>query len=47
MTYIFKDIEEAANRFALKEFGLIYSRIGNPTIWNTTDQGTMVASNVC
>ena len=29
--YIFKDTEEAANRFALKELGHIYSRIGNPT----------------
>ena len=29
--FIFKDTEEAANRFALKELGMIYSRLGNPT----------------
>jgi O-acetylhomoserine (thiol)-lyase len=29
--YIFKDIETASNRFALKELGYIYSRLGNPT----------------
>ena len=29
--YMFKDTEHAANLFALKELGNIYSRIGNPT----------------
>ncbi|SFL73793.1 O-acetylhomoserine (thiol)-lyase [Methanobrevibacter olleyae] len=30
-SYVFKDTEEAANRFALQEFGQIYSRLTNPT----------------
>lgn len=30
-SYVFKDTEHAANLFALKEFGNIYSRIMNPT----------------
>ena len=30
-SYVFKDTEQAANLFALKEFGNIYSRIMNPT----------------
>ncbi|SCG85608.1 O-acetylhomoserine (thiol)-lyase [Methanobacterium congolense] len=30
-SYVFKDTEEAANRFGLKEFGNIYTRIMNPT----------------
>ena len=30
-SYNFKDTEHAANLFALKEFGNIYTRIGNPT----------------
>jgi O-acetylhomoserine (thiol)-lyase len=30
-SYLFKDTEHAANLFALKEFGNIYSRIMNPT----------------
>ena len=30
-SYVFKDAEEAANRFALQEFGQIYSRLTNPT----------------
>ncbi|MEI8235487.1 MAG: O-acetylhomoserine aminocarboxypropyltransferase/cysteine synthase family protein [Verrucomicrobiota bacterium] len=30
-SYVFKDTEQAANRFALKEFGNIYSRLTNPT----------------
>ncbi len=29
--YLFKDAEHAANLFALKEFGNIYTRIMNPT----------------
>lgn len=29
--YVFKDTEHAANLFALKELGNIYTRIGNPT----------------
>lgn len=29
--YIFKDTETAANLFALRELGMIYSRLGNPT----------------
>jgi len=29
--YIFKDTETAANLFSLKELGMIYSRLGNPT----------------
>ncbi|MDO5849092.1 MAG: O-acetylhomoserine aminocarboxypropyltransferase/cysteine synthase [Methanobrevibacter sp.] len=30
-SYVFKDSEEAARRFALEEFGQIYSRLTNPT----------------
>jgi O-acetylhomoserine (thiol)-lyase len=30
-SYVFKDTDHAANLFALKEFGFIYSRIMNPT----------------
>ncbi len=30
-SYVFKDAENAANLFALKEFGYIYSRLMNPT----------------
>src|SRR5713101_7642375 len=30
-SFVFKDTEHAANLFALKEFGNIYSRIMNPT----------------
>ena len=30
-SYQFKDTEHAANLFALKELGQIYTRIGNPT----------------
>ncbi|MDD5262436.1 MAG: O-acetylhomoserine aminocarboxypropyltransferase/cysteine synthase [Methylacidiphilales bacterium] len=30
-SYVFKDTDQAANRFALKEFGNIYTRITNPT----------------
>ncbi|MGB1701260.1 MAG: PLP-dependent transferase, partial [Nannocystaceae bacterium] len=30
-SYVFRDTEHAANLFALKEFGNIYSRIMNPT----------------
>jgi O-acetylhomoserine (thiol)-lyase len=30
-SYVFQDTEQAANRFALKEFGQIYSRLTNPT----------------
>lgn len=30
-SYVFKDAESAANLFALKEFGFIYSRLMNPT----------------
>jgi O-acetylhomoserine (thiol)-lyase len=30
-SYVFKDTEHAANLFALKEFGYIYTRIMNPT----------------
>jgi O-acetylhomoserine (thiol)-lyase len=30
-SYVFKNTEEAANRFALKEFGNIYTRMNNPT----------------
>ncbi len=31
-SYVFRDSEHAANLFALKEEGNIYSRIGNPTV---------------
>jgi len=31
-SYVFKDTDHAANLFALKEFGNIYSRIMNPTV---------------
>ncbi|HEY8421428.1 MAG TPA: PLP-dependent transferase, partial [Thermoclostridium sp.] len=31
-SYVFKDTEHAANLFALKESGNIYTRIMNPTI---------------
>ena len=30
-SYVFKNTEHAANLFALKELGNIYTRIGNPT----------------
>lgn len=30
-SFVFKDTDQAANRFALKEFGQIYSRLTNPT----------------
>src|SRR6187399_1109265 len=30
-SYVFKDTDQAANLFALKEFGNIYTRIMNPT----------------
>jgi O-acetylhomoserine (thiol)-lyase len=30
-SYVFKDAEQAAGRFALKEFGYIYTRLNNPT----------------
>ncbi|HEX3013358.1 MAG TPA: PLP-dependent transferase, partial [Methanobacterium sp.] len=30
-SYVFKDTEQAANLFGLKEFGNIYTRIMNPT----------------
>ncbi|MDD2474119.1 MAG: PLP-dependent transferase, partial [Methanoculleus sp.] len=30
-SYVFKDTEQAANRFGLKELGNIYTRITNPT----------------
>lgn len=30
-SFLFRDTEHAANLFALKEFGNIYSRIMNPT----------------
>src|SRR5436853_275784 len=30
-SYVFRDSEHAANLFALKEFGFIYSRLMNPT----------------
>src|SRR5690606_16412545 len=30
-SYVFRDTEHAANLFALKELGNIYTRIGNPT----------------
>ncbi|NNM53137.1 MAG: O-acetylhomoserine aminocarboxypropyltransferase/cysteine synthase [Spirochaetales bacterium] len=30
-SYVFKNTEHAANLFALKEFGNIYTRLGNPT----------------
>lgn len=31
-SYVFKDTEHAANLFALKELGFIYSRLTNPTV---------------
>ena len=31
-SYQFRDADHAANLFALKELGFIYSRIGNPTV---------------
>jgi len=30
-SYVFKDTEHAANLFALREFGNVYTRIMNPT----------------
>ncbi len=30
-SFVFKDADQAANRFALKEFGPIYTRLNNPT----------------
>ena len=31
-SFVFKDAEEAAGRFALTNLGPIYSRLGNPTV---------------
>ena len=31
-SYVFENTEQAANRFALKEFGPIYTRLNNPTV---------------
>lgn len=31
-SYVFKDTKQAADRFGLREFGPIYTRIGNPTV---------------
>ena len=31
-TFIFKDVDQGANRFSGKEKGYIYSRLGNPTV---------------
>jgi len=31
-SYVFKDTQDAADLFALKKFGNIYSRIMNPTV---------------
>lgn len=31
-SYVFESIEQAADLFALKEFGNIYSRLTNPTV---------------
>src|SRR5689334_19786727 len=36
-SYVFKDSEHAANLFALKEFGNIYTRIMNPT-WDVLEK---------
>lgn len=36
-SYVFKDTDQAANRFALKEAGNIYTRITNPT-WDVLEQ---------
>jgi O-acetylhomoserine (thiol)-lyase len=36
-SYVFKDTTHAANLFALKEFGNIYTRIMNPT-WDVLEQ---------
>ena len=36
-SYVFKDTDHAANLFALKEFGNIYTRIMNPT-WDVLEQ---------
>ena len=36
-SFVFKDTTHAANLFALKEFGNIYSRIMNPT-WDVLEQ---------
>lgn len=40
-SYVFKDSAQAANRFALKEFGQIYSRLTNPT--NDAFEGRIAA----
>ena len=40
-SYVFKDSAQAANRFALKEFGQIYSRLTNPT--NDVFEGRVAA----
>ena len=32
-SYVFKDSDEAARRFALQEFGQIYSRLTNQPLW--------------
>lgn len=36
-SYVFNDTDHAANLFGLKEFGNIYTRIGNPT-WDVFEQ---------
>ena len=36
-SYVFNDADQAANLFGLKEFGNIYTRIGNPT-WDVFEQ---------
>jgi O-acetylhomoserine/O-acetylserine sulfhydrylase-like pyridoxal-dependent enzyme len=39
-SYQFRDTEHAANLFALKELGHIYTRIGNPTtdVWRSASR---------
>ena len=31
-SFVFEDTTDAANLFALQKYGVIYSRIGNPTV---------------
>ena len=31
-SYVFEDVTDAADLFALQKYGMIYSRLGNPTV---------------
>ena len=31
-SYVFEDVDDAADLFALQKYGMVYSRLGNPTV---------------